>query len=139
METIKNLIDDIEEFSLAHAKNKRFYYQLPADYNTNFKIYPSIFCNWVGGNIDGNIITNKFTVLILELASKDQSDLIYCQSNRNEVAKDLINYLFNTKDYNLINIDIEPLTEVYDDFLTGVELTFDIQDNYIYYCEQPLK
>jgi len=137
--TIQTLVNDIQTFALSHQNNKTFYYLLPADFNTNKKIYPSIFCNWQGDTITENTIVNKFTILFLELSSKDQSDLIYCQSNRNEVCKDLVNYLFHTKNYNLTSINITPITEAFEDYLTGVELELEIEDNYQYQCEVPLK
>ncbi len=139
MTTIQTLVNDIQTFALAHQNNKTFYYLLPSDYNTNLKIYPAIFCNWNGDDINENTIVNKFTILFLELSKKDQSDLIYAQSNRNEVAKDLVNYLFHTKNYNLININITPITEAFEDYLTGVQLELEIEDNYQYQCEVPLK
>lgn len=131
--TYKEVLDDLFSIIQNHKMIRTAGYgplseiKVPrGTYDTN---YPYAFLQPTNHTISKNAITYRFNLIMMEMCNEDIDSVITAQSNCLQYVKDILGHLYyhyDKYDFNL-NFSIAPFKEKYDDVVSGVTATIELQ------------
>ena len=154
----EQILNMMKDFAAQHKQIKVFGYgnisdiEVPVDPTTGEPVqrdYPYMFLNPTNHSITAQMITYRFNVIVMELASELQptgfsglNSIIKAQSDSLYIINDLLAWIeYNTQyDTELVkNTSITPFKERFNDTVAGMTATLEfVVPNTLNLCEAPI-
>lgn len=128
--TLKNLVDDLEDFSQLHSQIKEFGFGDISNISTKDTKYILMWVIPTNSNSNNSQFIMSFDVYILDLEKQDQSNLVTIFNETLMVANDIDNYFKHnpSEEYRLYNnLTYEPFSFRFDDVLTGYKINIELE------------